>query len=159
MHNFIKPICIVIAAISLSLVISTGLLFAQSSGTGIGVILGEPTGLSLKSWIGPDTAFDIAVAWSFEHEDEIHLHGDWLRHYRGIFNERSPYVDLPLYLGIGGRVILQEDALAGIRFVGGIDILFERIPVDIFLEIAPILDLAPSTEFNGNANVGFRYWF
>ena len=38
---------------------------AQDSGIGLGIILGEPTGVSLKSWVGRREALDVAVAWSF----------------------------------------------------------------------------------------------
>ena len=34
---------------------------AQDSGFGAGVIFGEPTGLSLKSWMSSKTAVDAAV--------------------------------------------------------------------------------------------------
>ena len=43
-------------------------LGAQDSGFGLGIIFGEPTGISFKGWIGRRAAFDAAVAWSFEGE-------------------------------------------------------------------------------------------
>jgi hypothetical protein len=53
---------------------------AQDSGIGLGIILGEPTGVSFKSWVGRRQAFDVAVAWSFEGEGAIHIHADYLFH-------------------------------------------------------------------------------
>lgn len=38
---------------------------AQDHGFGMGIILGEPTGLSAKAWTSNDNAFDFALAWSF----------------------------------------------------------------------------------------------
>ena len=49
-------------------------------GLGLGIILGEPTGISFKSWLSTTTAFDMAAAWSFVDEDALHLHGDYLVH-------------------------------------------------------------------------------
>ena len=42
-----------------------GLLSAQEKDFGVGAILGEPTGVSLKKWLGARTAIDGALAWSF----------------------------------------------------------------------------------------------
>ncbi len=159
MKKHILILLISLIVIAIMLFSSSKNVNAQTSGTGIGVILGEPTGLSLKTWTGRNTALDLGAAWSFTDEDKLHIHADWLKHFWGVLNENTQGIELPLYCGIGGRVKLEDDARAGVRFVGGIDIIFEEAPIDIFVEIAPILDIAPETEFNGNANLGFRYWF
>jgi hypothetical protein len=33
------------------------------------------------------------------------------------------------------------------------------VPVDVFLEVAPILDFTPSTRGGFTAGIGARYWF
>ena len=48
------------------LFILTSRAFSQSSGFGIGVIIGEPTGISLKHWMSQTTALDAGVAWGFD---------------------------------------------------------------------------------------------
>ena len=47
---------------------------------GIGIILGEPTGLSLKYWLDEERAIDGAAAWSYSENDSFQLHGDYLIH-------------------------------------------------------------------------------
>jgi hypothetical protein len=131
--------------------------FAQDSGVGLGIIIGEPTGISLKNWLSRSTAFDAAVAWSFEGDDNLHLHLDYLFHNFSVFNPRNG--QLPLYYGIGGRLKFNHKTRFGVRGVIGIDYLFSNAPFDIFLEVVPILDLAPSTDFSFNAALGFRYFF
>ena len=42
------------------------LSFGQAEGFGLGVVLGEPTGISFKSWTSAHGAFDGAVAWSVQ---------------------------------------------------------------------------------------------
>ncbi len=32
-------------------------------------------------------------------------------------------------------------------------------PIDVFLEIAPIVDLAPATELSVNGGIGIRFYF
>lgn len=124
---------------------------------GIGLMLGEPTGVSIKSWNGNRSAFDIGAAWSLSGRNEaIHLHADYLVH--SWFND----VDsgrLAFYFGIGGRVIFSSDATAGVRVPLGLNYLFQNIPFDLFVEAVPIFDFAPDTEFAGNGAIGIRYYF
>jgi hypothetical protein len=130
---------------------------AQDQGFGLGVILGEPTGISGKLWTGQKTAVDGAVAWSFEKESSLHLHGDLLFH--NFHLAKIDKAKFLTYYGIGGRVKFEDDSKLGVRFPLGIDHLFAKSPFDFFLEIVPILDLAPSTDFSLNAAIGFRYFF
>ncbi len=54
---------------------------AQDRGFGLGVILGEPTGLSGKYWTSSTNAIDGGLAWSFRHAGFFHVHADYLWHY------------------------------------------------------------------------------
>lgn len=129
----------------------------NSRNFGIGVMLGEPTGISIKSWSGDRSAFDVGAAWSLSDRDEaIHLHADYLLHswFDDIEQGR-----LAFYYGLGGRIIFSDDANAGIRVPLGLNYVFETAPFDIFVEAVPILDLTPDTEFAGNGAVGIRYYF
>lgn len=122
---------------------------------GLGVMLGEPTGVSVKVWTGNQSAFDVGAAWSLSGSREaLHLHADILRH--SWFPDTE---NVAFYYGIGGRVILTEKAHAGVRIPLGLTYVFEEIPFDLFVEAVPIFDLAPDTEFAGNGAVGIRYYF
>ncbi|RMG63679.1 MAG: hypothetical protein D6715_10895 [Calditrichaeota bacterium] len=120
-------------------------------------MVGDPTGISGKVWLGPHTALDAGVAWSFRDESAFHLHGDYLFHNFGIFRVEKGI--LPLYYGIGGRIKLEKDTRIGIRLPVGMNYLFEQSPVDLFLEVVPILELVPATELQFNAAIGVRYFF
>ena len=48
---------------------------------------------------------------------------------------------LPVYFGPGLRLLTGTDHRFGFRIVGGIDYLFQNAPMDVFLELAPGLDL------------------
>ncbi len=133
---------------------------AQSRGTGLGLILGEPTGLSAKIWMGRSTAFNAAAAWSFTDENSLHLHGDIVAHSFGIFDDEVESGDLALYWGLGGRVKLYDgDSRAGVRIPIGINYIFGRSAADVFLEVVPIVDVAPATEGRLNAALGARWFF
>jgi hypothetical protein len=130
---------------------------AQSSGPGLGIIVGEPTGISFKYWTGSTTAFDAALAWSFTDESAFHIHGDYLFHNMRLIS--VPEGMLPFYYGIGARIKTANKTKLGIRVPLGLTYLFQSAPIDIFLEIVPILDLTPKTDFAINAALGARYFF
>jgi hypothetical protein len=124
----------------------------------LGILLGEPTGLSAKIWTAWNGAFDFGAAWSFRDDGHFHLHADYLFHNFGIFDVDSG--DLPLYFGIGGRVLLKEsDSRVGLRVVVGVEYVFDAHPFSLFFEIAPIVDIAPETEADVNGGLGARYIF
>ena len=139
-------------------VLTVGTAFAQHD-FGLGIIVGEPTGLSGKLWLSKTSAIDGAVAWSFEGEDAFHLHGDYLLHSFNLI--RVDKGKLPLYYGIGGRIKFTEDddARVGLRIPVGLAYIFSGERVDIFLEIVPLLDLVPDTDFSLNGGIGVRYFF
>jgi hypothetical protein len=130
---------------------------AQDDGFGIGIILGEPTGVSVKMWTSDATAIDIAGAWSFTDDGAAHIHADYLYHRFDVFDLQKN--KLPLYFGIGGRVKFLDDTRVSLRLPIGIDYLFADAPLDIFLEVVPMLDVAPETDFDINAGIGVRYFF
>ena len=136
---------------------SSGNAAAQDSSFGLGIILGEPTGISFKNWIGSSTAIDGGIAWSFYNNDSFHLHADYLVHNFNIFKVKKG--KLALYYGIGGRVKTEKKSRVGVRIPVGINYIFGDAPLDIFFELAPVLDLVPSTEFGLTGGIGIRYYF
>lgn len=132
-------------------------LFAQRDGLGIGVILGEPTGLSVKTWTGSKTAIDAAAAWGV-YSDVLHIHADALMHSFMLSVDEG---QLPLYIGIGGRVRLSNNPAVGIRVPLGVAYHFASDSFDVFLEVVPTLDfISPNTNdgFNIDGGIGIRYY-
>ncbi|MFQ5708194.1 MAG: hypothetical protein ACE5HO_12125 [bacterium] len=137
---------------------------AQSGRFGIGMIVGEPTGISLKHWLGDSRAVDFALAWSFENNNSLTIHGDYLIHNFGLIKVNKGR--LPFFYGIGGRIKFDDDerrrnddSRVGVRVPVGLAYLFDNAVLDLFAELVPILDLAPETDFRLNAAVGIRYFF
>ena len=132
---------------------------AAEGSTGLGIIIGEPTGISFKQWIDGQNAIDAAAAWSFADEGAAHLHADYLWHFFDRI-KGTEKVTVPLYIGVGGRVKFDEDdALLGVRIPLGATYILEEAPFDFFLEVVPILDIAPDTDFRLNAAIGARFFF
>lgn len=121
----------------------------------IGIILGEPTGLSAKFWSSNHSAFDLGLAWSFGGRGSIHIHGDYLLH-----QTISPETDdLLFYYGLGARILFRDDPRVGIRIPLGLHYLIPQSRFGIFFELVPMLNLMPATDFDANGGVGVRYFF
>lgn len=132
---------------------------AQGNGWGLGIMLGEPTGLSAKYWLNENNALDFGLGYSFAYtHSSISMHADYLYH---LFDVIKSDYRFPVYYGFGVRLRLVEgdDNLLGARGVAGIAWLSDNYPVDVFLEAAPVFVLFPKTSLYFDMSVGARYYF
>jgi hypothetical protein len=142
---------------------------AQDHGFGMGIILGEPTGLSAKLWTSKVNAFDFGLGWSvggdrisykghYENGSRVHFHMDYLWH---SFNTISSTERFPLYYGIGGRFNSGAgyDASLGIRGVIGIAWFPHSTPIDVFVELVPVFQITPNSGLGIDGALGVRYFF
>lgn len=134
-----------------------GLSFGRDGNIGLGLIFGEPTGLSAKLWTGKTTAFDAGAAWSFVSGGYFQVHGDFLFHDFNIFKVDKG--KMALYYGFGGRVKMADVTIISVRVPIGISYQFEKTAIELFLEIVPMLDIVPATEVGIGGGAGFRYYF
>ena len=130
----------------------------ESGDFGAGLIIGDPTGLTTKWWISEKRAIDMALAWDFSGKDDrLEVHADYLWHFP--INIPEMKGRLPLYVGVGGRLLTGHNARTGVRVPFGITYLFPGAPIDLFAEITPLLDLTPDSDFSVNGGVGVRFYF
>lgn len=130
---------------------------AQKGGYGVGVILGEPIGGSFKAWLSDQTAIDGGVAYANYDDPGLQLHADYLFHNFDWLSAGSGR--LPVYFGIGARLKFADETHVGFRGPIGVSYILDDAPVDIFAEVAPILDFTPNWRVEWNIAVGARYWF
>lgn len=141
----------------------------EPEGFGMGVVIGEPTGLSFAYRTGEWTNIQAGLGWSFSNS-RIHLTGDYTRNLFIARPEDTPEVRFPIYVGVGGRVKLgfnEDDGKGkdeasnsvGVRFPIGAAVLPTHQRLDVFLEIAPVLLLLPSTAFRLDGALGARIFF
>jgi len=143
---------------------------AQDHGFGLGLVLGEPTGLSAKLWTSRVNAFDFGLGvavggdrisrdnYYYNGESRLHFHMDYLWHSFSAINSSERF---PLYYGIGGRYNSGGgyDGSLGVRGVFGIAWLPRATPIDVFLELVPVFQLTPVTGFGIDAGLGIRFFF
>jgi len=148
-------------------VASSGTLNAQGK-FGLGFIFGDPTGFSWKYKISGTNAIDGVVGFSPFNRFRVHV--DYLWNARSFSDP-----NFLLYYGVGGElgfgrteyVVYRgryayfdryEPMSFGARGVVGISYSIPRSPVELMLEAAPILVVAPVGGIGIDAGVGVRVY-
>lgn len=116
------------------------------------------------------TAIDFGLGWSMEGDrigkydgyynggSRIHFHMDYLWHSFKVFQSTE---QIPVYYGVGGRVNTGagHERWLAVRGVVGVAWLPRGTPIDMFIEIAPSLQLTSPSGFGVDAGFGARYYF
>ena len=133
-------------------------IYSQQKGFGVGIIAGEPTGISAKYWTSETNAFHLGLGYSFTSSNSLlDFYSDYVFHNSDIIKTKE---NLVVYYGPGARLKIQKDnARLGLRGVIGIIWVPQDAPIDLFVELAPILDIIPGTKFDFAGAVGARYFF
>jgi hypothetical protein len=124
----------------------------------IGVVLGQPTGLSAKYWINSRSTIDGAVAYELrDEEDRVDLYADY--QFNFLFLPVGQGV-VPLYFGLGPFVELSTDEVAlGARIPVGVQYFIPNARLSLFGELAPVLEVVPSSDVGIRGGVGIRLVF
>jgi hypothetical protein len=135
---------------------------------GVGIVLGEPTGICAKLYIADDRAIAASVGSAFV-AGGFQATADYLFH-PIILQKRDAYV-VPFYVGPGLRVIDYRNdgtnghyGALGVRGVAGILFDFKNgVPIDAFMEAAIVVEHGLSSGHGFapelNAGAGVRYYF
>jgi hypothetical protein len=153
--------------------------FQANKTFGLGLELGEPSGLTGKYFFSDNGAFDFGIGWIYRHYyygDGMHLYADLLFHPVSLVSADA--FELPLYIGGGLRYWSfrycymqfcdERGAALGLRIPIGIAFDFNDAPLDIFLQVVPVIDFVHGdyydryrdrTHVGVDLSVGFRFWF
>jgi hypothetical protein len=157
--------------------------FQANKTFGLGIMLGAPTGLSGKYYLGADTALDFGIGTIYGYRDRrgLHVHADYLWH--PLVLASADAFEMPLYFGVGGRLLrgnrcyrydrnrcdyyYRDYTALGVRAPLGIALDFNNVPLDIFFELALVLDFLVDRDsryddafyLDLNGAVGVRFYF
>lgn len=127
---------------------------------GIGVVLGEPTGISGKFWISNSGAIDALLGWQFTYNWMVAQSG-YLHHFqiRGVSKG-----SLAAYIGAGGILFadFSNDPLQSrVSFAARVPLGLEYIynPISFYAEVEPLVLLYPEPDFGFGGGIGFRFYF
>ncbi len=124
----------------------------------LGVIIGEPTGISALADLPGDKDLDLAVAWSLGDKTKFIISSDYLWNKPKLLEIDK--VKLDVYYGVGARVqFASSQSYLGPRVPIGIKYLFEKAKIEAFSEAAMIFNVIPSTSVDFNIGIGARYFF
>lgn len=136
-------------------------------GFGIGVVLGEPTGLTFAVRPNSWNAVQGHLSYSLI-SDRARANVDYLQSV-AVIQPSSARMEFPVYIGIGGTVGVTDDgpgpfgdnatAWVGGRVPFGITMLPDDVPVEVFAEIAPTVYVLPETTPGLEGGLGVRAYF
>ena len=126
---------------------------------GLGFIAGEPTGLSWKYRFSHENALEGAVG--FLPDNGIRANMDYVWHSHPFSNHQFG-LDYGAGIALGpGRTIESrgQDIGFGVRGVAGLNYLLPNAPLDLFVEAAPTMILAPNSRMIVEPGFGMRVYF
>lgn len=160
-------------ATAIFLIASNTEVFSQRIGNGdnwgFGIVLGEPTGLTVKYYLEPSEAlvFDIGASYF----GSPRISADYLWHFNAFSSDiASLYAGPGAVLGIGesrgiwyekrGNFYVREDndLGLGVRGVFGVNVIPRRTPLEIFLELGVLVGLVPDFGSAVDAALGLRFY-
>jgi hypothetical protein len=128
---------------------------------GLGLEFGQPGnwGATGKIWIDRENAFQPAV--KFDAGGTAILQLDYLWHNFDIIQMSDG--EMPLYIGLGGNVVLQNTVEIAARLPLGVSYIFDKrnVPIDLYLQAVPTLwfPTGGTSIFDVYGELGAHYYF
>lgn len=130
----------------------------------LGIVLGDPTGLSGRFGLDGDHSIEGALAITSEHYHGLHLHGTYLWDKPRTFHLQGgePFY---MYYGLGARLISidrgEHDGDIALAARAPLGLLFKiRNPdLEFFVELAGALNVTPNVNADLDAAIGCRIRF
>ncbi len=151
---------VIATMLSLSMILSN----AAQADNAVGVVLGDPTGLSGRFSLDGTHSLEGAFAYSTGSRSGVHLHATYLRDKARTFSiENSGPIEM--YYGIGARLIAIDSGkhdgkvALGPRVPLGLLYNINNPNLEIFGELSLALDIVPETDVDLDAGIGVRYRF
>ena len=132
---------------------------ADARELGLGLVIGAPIGISGNYFTSQNQSIDAVLAFNFGGHG-TYFHSTFLRHHQKTLHIDGVGIDS--FWGLGARIQIksrQDDYNFGPRLSGGFLYKVRSSPVDIFCEVALIVDLIEDTGLAANLGVGARYYF
>ena len=138
---------------------------------GFGIVLGEPLGGTVKYWTTPDQAFVASIGGSYFGNPRLNIDYIWhfdafqsqiVKLYAGPglsfgFGEGSYYW---IYTNHGNAYYIRRDGATGIgiRMMLGLNVIPRRTPMELFLEVGPLIGISPAFGASFDLGLGVRFY-
>lgn len=147
-----------ISAVFIIILLTSQLHAADQKKVGIGVVLGAPTGFSLKYWTSQSVAVQGAIGRG---PGGLVVGADYLIHADAFTNRDFAFFYGPgAFVGgtWGGPTIGGNDVGFGVRGVFGVNYVVPNHPFEFALEIGPALLLLPTVGMGVEVGFAFRFY-
>jgi len=131
----------------------------RGGSVGLGLILGEPTGISAQVGMGgpgQGTALNFALGLDMFDDEDLYVHVDYIFLVANLVTSRS--IALPAYVGVGGFFRDKRHGKAGARVPFGLQMEFLSAPLHIFGEATLQMTLIDDFHLHVVGAIGFRYF-
>ncbi len=130
---------------------------------GVGLILGEPSGLSGKLMLSDANALQLHLGYGVGRRGRLVLVLDYLFHIHNVM-PATPVGLFSPYVGVGGRLGVRDepfddDVVLGVRIPVGLSFVLTAAPVELFAEVAVGIGLLPETAALIDGGLGGRFYF
>jgi hypothetical protein len=132
-----------------------------AKGFGLGIAIGDPTGLSLMWRPDVHSAVHVAGGWNTR-ADHVELHADYLWNAVRLRTAEAPKLYFPVFIGVGGRLQTYPPADylgLGVSVPFGIGLVSESAPFDVLLELAPVVGLIPTSDVWLDGTLSGHFYF
>lgn len=144
--------------------------FAQQSDFGLGVVVGEPTAITAKKRLSSQRALDFGFGYYWQ--NSALFFGDYLFQFPGTFQTDNSIVNTFVpYVGLGSSLNIykkenrkrigdnEANLVLSARIPIGVSWAIANSPIEVFVEIVPVLNIIPGLSFDMNAGLGGRIFF
>jgi len=144
--------------IAVAAAIAAGSAPARAEGVALGVFVGEPLGLDVLTGLSGDGALDFVIGVSSWRGAGREISYGHLTYLHRLTAARGRHVSLPLRLGLGGalRGVLESDVKVAARVPLEVGLQFNGTPLELYGEIAFVLQLIDRVDTDVNGGVGIR---
>lgn len=139
---------------------SSGLQAQRPGGVGIGVQLGDPSGLSLNLPTSGRASIDLLAAWDLDNFFFLNGHALFMQPL-GSVPELGVFYGPGLFIGVRDRDTrrwdFEDEVYAGISGTIGLNYFIDRF--EIYLRATLRLQLIDKTDGSAGGGLGLRYYF
>lgn len=134
---------------------------SAEQGTGIGVTVGSPNGVSGRTWMNDENSLAYGAGWGLLEGNKFQLYADYLWNRPHTFELNGE----PFALFFGGGLGLRgksgsndNEVVFGPRLPVGVSYLFAKPELEVYLMGAVNVGIIPSSDLYLDLHVGARFY-